>query len=80
MPSPQGLAVAQFLVGFAQMWLAVGLVVGLWFVTWAIDRIDPSADGAYAFRPLIAPGVALLWPYVVWRWLRLRRAPHEGGR
>ena len=79
MPSPQGLAVAQFLVGFVQMWLTAGLVVGLWFVTSAIDGIDPSAKGAYAFRPLILPGVALLWPYVVWRWLRLRRAPHEGA-
>ena len=74
MPPPEGFAVAGFLVGFAKAWLAIGCLVGLWFVAFAIDRIDPSARGAYAFRPLLMPGIALLWPYVIWRWLVLRNA------
>ena len=36
----------------------------------------PSARGAYAFRPLLVPGLILLWPLVLWRWWMLtRRAP-----
>ena len=30
---------------------------------------DPAARGAYGFRPLLLPGLVLLWPLVVWRWL-----------
>ena len=33
-----------------------------------IEAIDPVARGAYAFRPLLLPGLALLWPLVLRRW------------
>ena len=29
-----------------------------------------ASVGAYAFRPLLLPGLALLWPLVLWRWVR----------
>jgi hypothetical protein len=41
------------------------------FLLWGIDRIDPAAAGAYAFRPLLFPGIVLLWPVVALRWLTL---------
>ena len=47
-----------------------GLLVGLAFLVFGLDRLDPAAVGAYAFRPLLLPGLALLWPLVLWRWLR----------
>jgi hypothetical protein len=47
-----------------------GLLVGLAFLVFGLDRLDPAAAGAYAFRPLLLPGLALLWPLVLWRWLR----------
>ncbi len=50
-------------------YLAAGLCVGAAFLLFGIDRIDPSARGAYAFRPLLLPGLILLWPYVLKRWL-----------
>lgn len=64
---------AAFIVMACQAWLAIGLIVGLWFALFAIGRIDPAARGAYAFRPLLLPGLALLWPFVLWRWRRLAR-------
>ena len=52
-----------------------GLAVAAIFLLWGIDRIDPIAPGAYAFRPLLVPGVVLLWPIVLlrWAWLETRR-------
>ncbi len=47
-----------------------GILVGLAFLVFGLDRLDSAAGGAYAFRPLLLPGLALLWPLVLWRWLR----------
>lgn len=62
---------AQILVALGIAWLVTGMAVGLAFLIFGIDRIDPSARGAYAFRPLLLPGLALLWPLVLIRWLAL---------
>ena len=64
---------AAWVVGLAQAYTAVGLVVGLAFLLRGIDRVDLAARGAHAFRPLILPGLVLLWPVVVMRWARLAR-------
>ncbi len=69
---------AAIIVTACEVWLAIGLTVGLWFILAGIERIDPAARGAYAFRPLLLPGLALLWPFVVWRWRQLARS--SGGR
>jgi hypothetical protein len=50
---------------------AVGLVVGVAFLLVGIERMDQAARGAIAFRPLLLPGLVLLWPVVAWRWWRL---------
>jgi hypothetical protein len=53
---------------------ATGLVVGLVFVTVGVARIDPAARGtSVAFRLLILPGSAALWPVLVAKWAR-----HQG--
>jgi hypothetical protein len=52
---------------------AVGALVALAFLVSGLDRIMPAARGAYAFRPLLVPGLVLLWPVVVWRWRALAR-------
>ncbi len=51
----------------AQAYGAIGAVVAAWFLLWRIEQIDPMARGAYAFRPLLVPGIVLLWPLVLWR-------------
>jgi hypothetical protein len=52
---------------------AIGLAVALAFVLVGLDRIDPAARGALAFRPLLLPGATLLWPLVLIRWIVLER-------
>lgn len=74
------MTVAATLVTLAQAWGVVGLAVAAVFLLWGIDRIDPAAHGSIAFRPLLVPGIVLLWPLVLWRWRVLARAPETGGR
>ena len=52
---------------------AVGAFVAAAFLLLGLDRVDPAARGAYAFRPLLVPGLVLLWPLVALRWLALAR-------
>ena len=49
----------------------IGLGVGVVFLFLGIDRVDENARGAYVFRPLLLPGVVLIWPIVLWRWFLL---------
>jgi hypothetical protein len=63
---------AAWIVEFALLYAAIGLGLGLAFLLRAVERFDAAARGAYAFRILLLPGLALLWPYVAWRWWRER--------
>ncbi|WP_425407142.1 hypothetical protein [Hwanghaeella sp.] len=56
------------LIAAAEIWLAIGAVVALAFLFVGLDRVEPNARGGYVFRVLIAPGLCLLWPIVLWRW------------
>jgi hypothetical protein len=64
---------AAAIVQCVTIWLAIGVVVGIAFLFLGIDRVDPAARGSYAFRPLLLPGLTLLWPFVVVRWFVLSR-------
>ena len=57
----------------AQAYTLLGSVVAAVFVLWGVERVAPGARGAWTFRPLIVPGVILLWPLVLWRWRVLAR-------
>jgi hypothetical protein len=57
----------------AEAYVALGAVAAVAFLAVGLDRVDPAAPGAYAFRPLLLPGLLLLWPVVLWRWWRLAR-------
>lgn len=50
-----------------------GAVVALTFALWGIDRVDHAAHGAWMVRPLLLPGLTLLWPIVLVRWTVLER-------
>ena len=64
------------LVHLATIYLAIGAIVATAFLFIGIDQVDPAARGSYAFRPLLLPGVTLLWPYTAARWFILfRRRP-----
>ncbi len=64
---------AELIVQSATVYGAIGGLVAVLFLLFGIDRIDPAARGAYAFRPMIAPGIVLLWPVVLVRWAVLER-------
>ena len=64
---PQSLYVA------AIAYAAIGLLIAVGFLLVELDRLDPSARGCIAFRPLLIPGLVLLWPYVLLRWRRGER-------
>jgi hypothetical protein len=64
---------AAIIVDCVTAWLAIGAVVGVAFLFLGIDQVDRAARGAYAFRPLLLPGLALLWPFVLLRWYALAR-------
>ena len=64
----------------SQAYGAIGAVVAAWFLLWRIERVDASARGAYAFRPLLIPGLMLLWPLVLWRARTPASLPHRSFR
>ncbi|MEO1191945.1 MAG: hypothetical protein AAFY02_09325 [Pseudomonadota bacterium] len=65
---------ASSLLTVVQIYSWIGLGVAAVFLLWGVDRVMAAARGAYAFRPLLLPGVVLLWPLVLWRWLQLERS------
>jgi hypothetical protein len=65
--------VAAFIIDAVLVYAVIGTALALVFLLWGIDRIDPAAAGAYAFRPLLIPGLVLLWPLVAARWVVLER-------
>lgn len=67
------------LIALAELWLGIGTTVALAFILVGLDRVEPNAKGGYVFRILIAPGLCLLWPVVLWRW-RLAASGQEDWR
>ena len=59
---------AEAIVGLVRLWFMIGALVAAVFLIIGIDRIDEDAQGAYVFRPLLVPGILLIWPLVLWRW------------
>ena len=67
---------ARGLMQVAAAYGIVGALVAVAFLVAGIERVTHAARGAYAFRPLLFPGLVLLWPLVAWRWADLvRREP-----
>lgn len=65
--------VAQMIVLAAQGYAAIGLAIAVLFLVFGIDRVDPAARGTYTFRPLLVPGLVLLWPLVLICWFALAK-------
>ena len=58
----------------------VGALVAAWFLLWRLERVDVLSHGAYAFRPLLVPGLVLLWPLLLWRSAVTAREPQRSFR
>ena len=59
---------AAFLIEAVRWWGITGAVVAAAFLAVGLDRVEANARGSYIFRPLLIPGILLLWPLVLWRW------------
>jgi len=61
---------ASIILTMAALYGAAGLAVALGFVTIGLARVMPHAGPVtLGARVLILPGTALLWPWVLRRWL-----------
>ena len=60
-------------------YFGVGIVFAFAFALGnGAQRIDPAAHGATpGFRLIIIPGSAILWPYLLLRWVKGSHPPQE---
>jgi hypothetical protein len=65
---------AIFLLYGLALYALLGLVTGVAFVTFGVARVLPHATVTAPARILWLPGAAILWPYVLMRWLKSGRA------
>ena len=69
---------ATLLVHALYLYGIAGLVFAIAFVTTGVKRIDSQAIGTgVAFRVLIFPGSAALWPLLLRRWISGTAEPPE---
>ncbi|MCY3965154.1 MAG: hypothetical protein OXG83_08950 [Acidobacteria bacterium] len=69
---------AEVVVLLCTVYIACGLVFAPFFAWRGVGRVDPSARSAgLGFRLIIVPGVAVLWPVLLRRWLAGRLPPSE---
>ena len=62
---------AATLILIVQIYAGIGALVATVFLTVGMGRVEENARGAYIFRPLLIPGVLLIWPIVLLRWWQL---------
>lgn len=75
---------AKSFVALLAAYAALGVLFGVVFVFFGVQRLDSEAQGSgVAFRLLILPGVAALWPLFLNRWTRgvseppIEKNPHR---
>lgn len=61
-------------------YLYAGAAVAVVFLLFGVGRLDENAQGAWVFRPLLIPGILLIWPLVIWRCLVLWRGEEKLDR
>jgi len=61
------------LLDLLALYLVLGALTALAFVTFGIARVLPAGTPVtIGARVLLWPGAALLWPYVLLRWVKAR--------
>lgn len=67
---------AEAIIGTLAGYLVLGLAFALIFVTRGVGAIDPDARHMPRLvRLLIVPGVAALWPLMLWKWFTQKSPP-----
>ncbi|MYF95726.1 MAG: hypothetical protein F4210_09500 [Holophagales bacterium] len=69
---------AEVVVLLCTVYIACGLVFAPFFAWRGVGRVDPAArSSGLGFRLIILPGVAVLWPVLLRRWLTGSSPPSE---
>jgi len=64
------MVIAIFLLSTFAGYLILGVVFAIAFVLLGIEKVDATAHGStVGFRLIIIPGVILLWPILLRKWL-----------
>ncbi len=72
------MVLAEAILGVVFSYAAVGLLFGLAFATFGLNKVDPAARGtSLSFRLLMLPGIIAFWPLLAVKWLKASR---HGGR
>ena len=58
------------LYGLFVGYVAVGILTALLFALWGVTQTVPSTL-TFGARLLLIPGAFALWPYVLFRWLKI---------
>jgi hypothetical protein len=62
---------AEWLLLASAIYLMIGVVVGVAFLSLGVKKVDSAAIGApITFRMIVFPGTVVLWPAVLVMWLR----------
>ena len=71
----RGAAIAMILLYAFALYLLIGLVTAVAFVSFGLATVLPhSMTASLGARILFIPGATALWPYVLARWLQARGA------
>jgi hypothetical protein len=63
-------------VGACGLYLGVGAIVAIAFVSAGLQRIDVAAKNMpWSARLLVFPGVVALWPLMLTKWLTRQQPP-----
>ena len=57
------------------LYALIGLVTAVAFVSIGLPQVLPHWTATLGARILFIPGAAVLWPYVLKRWLQARSSP-----
>lgn len=68
---------AETIVMACSAYLMVGFAVAVLFLVFGMEQVEPYSRGSFGFRPLLVPGLTLLWPLVLLRWWAIRSG--QGG-
>jgi hypothetical protein len=61
-------------VALLEAYAVTGLLFACAFLTMGIAQVDPvSKDSGIGFKLIILPGLAVLWPVMLKRWIQRKR-------
>lgn len=65
--------IASVILLLISLYLGVGLLFGLTFITWGVERLDHATKGtSWVFRLLLLPGSIVLWPLLARCWMQMK--------